>query len=249
MKKICVFLMTASMFLGFNAMADKLRLGTEGAYAPWNFIDESGKLAGFEIDLGNELCKRAGYECTWVANEWDTIIPNLLAGNYDGIMAGMSITDERKQTIDFSNEYYPADPSRYIARKGDSFDFNNLKGKKIGVQGGTIQAAYAEENFKSNNTILSYGTGDQSVADLASGNVDLVLADRGFLEPFVKNSGGAVNFVGSEVSIGGGIGIGMRKADNSLETKMNKAIASVKADGTLDKLIKKYFEVGPFYSN
>ncbi|NKB75660.1 MAG: transporter substrate-binding domain-containing protein [Gammaproteobacteria bacterium] len=84
-----------------GAMADTVRIGTEGAYAPWNYLDDAGKLAGFEIDLGSDLCKRAALTCEFVANEWDSIIPNLIAGNYDVIMAGMSVTDERKQSINF----------------------------------------------------------------------------------------------------------------------------------------------------
>ena len=90
-------------------------MGTEGAYAPWNFVNDEGVLSGFEIELGNELCARAGFECEWVTNEWDSIIPNLVAGNYDTIIAGMSITDERDELIDFTQDYYPPDPSKWVA--------------------------------------------------------------------------------------------------------------------------------------
>ena len=230
------------------ANADTVRIATEGAYAPWNYLDDAGKLAGFEVDLGNELCKRAGVECEFVANEWDSIIPNLVAGNYDAIMAGMSITEERQQTIDFSADYYPPDPSLYAAASGASFDFDNLSGVKIGVQGATIQAAYVEETYGANNTVLSYETADQSVADLAAGNIDLLLADGQFLDPVIKASGGALAFTGPEVMIGGGVGIGMRKGDTKLAEAMAGALESVKADGTLDKLIMEYFETGPFYN-
>ena len=249
MKKILAFFMAFGLLMGTAYANDKLRMGTEGAYAPWNFINEDGDVAGFEIDLGNELCKRAGYDCEWVVNEWDTIIPNLVAGNYDTIIAGMSITDERKQSINFTQDYYPPDPSKFAVMAGAKIDFNNLKGQKIGVQGGTIQAAYVESNFAGNNTILSYETGDQSVADLAAGNVDVVLADGSFLKPIIDGSNGALKLDGPDILIGGGVGMGMRKGDNDLEMRMNKAIDSVKADGTLDALIKKYFDAGPFYAN
>lgn len=245
MKKLLVTALLGALVLASPAMADKVRIASEGAYAPFNYMDDSGKIAGFEVELGNELCQRAELECEWVVNEWDTIIPNLRAGNYDAIMAGMSITDERKKSIDFSDEYFPPDPSKFATAKGANYDFSALKGKKIGVQGGTIQAAYAEEKYKADNDILSYETGDQSVADLMAGNVDVVLADGSFLEPVVKGSAGAVEFAG-EVLIGGGIGVGMRQGDELAE-KMNKAIASMKADGSLDKLIMEYFEKGPFY--
>lgn len=231
------------------AQADTVRIGTEGAYVPWNYIDDAGKIAGFEVDLGNELCKRANLECEFVTNEWDSIIPNLVAGNYDAIMAGMSITEERAQTIDFSEEYYPPDPSKWAAAGGASFDFDNLSGVKIGAQEATIQANYVGQNLGDGNTILSYDTFDQSVADLMAGNIDLLLADGEALTPVIKASEGAIEFTGPEVMLGGGVGIGMRKGDAELQAAMAEALASVKADGTLDKLILAFFEKGPFYSN
>ena len=247
MKKILATVMIGAMAFATDAMAEKVRLASEGAYAPFNYMDDSGKLAGFEVDLGNDLCQRAGLECEWVVNEWDTMIPNLIAGNYDGIMAGMSITDERKESIDFSAEYFPPDPSKFVTLKGTDVDPAALKGNKIGVQGGTIQAAYAEENFGEGNTILSFETGDQSIADLAAGNVDVVLADGSFLEPAVKGSGGMIEFVGGELLIGGGVGIGMRKGEAELQAKLGAALEAAKADGTVDKLIMEYFEKGPFF--
>jgi polar amino acid transport system substrate-binding protein len=248
MKKLILPIALAASMLAAPAMSDTVRIGTEGAYAPWNFLDDNGKLAGYEIDLGAALCAEAGLTCEFVANEWDSIIPNLVAGNYDAIMAGMSITDERLETINFSKEYYPADPSRFAAAAGESFDFSALSGKKIGVQGATIQAAYAEETYGGNNTILSFETPDQSVADLAAGNIDLLLADGSFLEPVVKGSNGAMALVGSDIAIGGGVGIGMRKKDTQLSDQLNAALATLKSNGTVDKLIMEYFEKGPFFS-
>lgn len=248
MKKLLLSIALASAVISAPAMSETVRIGTEGAYAPYNYVDDNGKLAGYEIDLGNALCAEAGLTCEFVANEWDSIIPNLIAGNYDAIMAGMSITDERKQTINFSEEYYPSEPSKFAAASGTSFDFANLSGKKIGVQGATIQAAYAEENFGDNNTILAFGTFDQSVADLAAGNLDILLADGDPLVPVIEASAGALAFVGDGVRIGGGVGIGMRKKDTELAGKMNAAIAALKANGSVDKLIKEYFDNGPFYA-
>lgn len=247
MKKMLTSLGLVAALMSGAAAAESVRIGTEGAYAPWNYIDDGGNLAGFEIDLGAELCKKAGVTCEFVQNEWDSIIPNLIAGNYDMIMAGMSITDERKQTIDFSDAYYPPDPSKYIGMKGMSADFSNLSGKRIGVQGATIQSAYAEETYSGKNTIVSYETPDQSIADLMAGNIDLLLADGSFLQPVVDGSGGAVSFVGPDVMIGGGVGIGMRKTDKDLAMKMGKALEAAKKDGTVDRLIKKYFDQGPFF--
>jgi len=250
MKKLVLSCVLAVSMLAAPVMAsDTIRFGTEGAYAPYNYVDDSGKLAGYEIDLGNALCKQAGLTCEWVVNEWDSIIPNLIAGNYDGIMAGMSVTDERKKTINFSDEYYPVALSLYAAAAGNKIDLAALKGKKIGVQGATIQAGFAEKNYAANNTILSFETFDQSVADLMAGNIDILLADGDPLIPVVEGSKGALVFLGDGVRIGGGNAIGLRKKDVELAKTLNSALAALKKDGTVDKLIKKYFDNGPFYSN
>lgn len=231
----------AALTIGAQA-ADVIRIGTEGAYAPWNYVDDDGKLAGFEIELGNTICEKAGLSCEFVQNEWDTIIPNLLAGNYDVIMAGMSITEERLQTINFSDDYYPPELSLFVTAAGSTLDPATLKGAKIGVQGATIQAGYAEEHYAADNTILSYETADQSIADLSAGNVDVVLADGGYLKPIVEGSGGALVFVGEGASIGGGVGAGMRKEDAELKTKFDAAIGAMKADGSLNEIIKSWFD-------
>lgn len=234
------------------ASAETLRVGSEGAYPPWNYIDENtGKLAGYEIDLANEICAKIQYECVFVQNEWDSIIPNLIGGNYDIIMAGMSVTDERKKTIHFSQEYYPSDPSKYAAAVGSSFDFDNLKGYKIGVQGATIQAGYLEDVMGNDNTILSYETPDQSVADLVAGNIDILFADGSFIDPII-NSLDDYEIVGPNVDIGGGVAGGMRHQDEALLAKIDEAITELKAEGVVDQLIAEYFEgaaAGPFFSD
>jgi len=249
MKKI-ILAAVAALALGGSAMAqESIRIATEGAYAPWNFLDDSGKPAGFEIDLGNAICEKAGLTCEWLINDWDSIIPNLLAGNYDLIMAGMSITDERLETIDFTQNYFPPDPSKFVAMAGTEIDFAALSGKRVGVQGGTIQAAYAEENFASDNTIVTFTTADQAMADLAAGNLDTILADGAYLEPVVTASGGAIAFVGEDVLIGNGVGGGLRKDDADLKAKLDETLTALKADGTVDELIAKWFEGrGPYFA-
>lgn len=240
----------ALLALTAGANAAATRLGTEGAYPPYNYVDDNGKVGGFDIDLGNELCKRAGLECVWVVNEWDTIIPNLIAGNYDAILADMSITDERKQTIDFSENYFPPDPSNFLSLAGKIFDYTALKGFKIGAQTGTIQANWLTQNLKADNTLLTYQTIDQAVADLNAGNIDLILADGSFVGEQVAGSNGALKSDGPDIPIGDGAGIGLRKADTELKGKLNAALEAVKADGWLDAQIIKYFPdlgPGPFF--
>ena len=163
-------------------------------------------------------------------------------------MAGMSVTEERRETIEFSAEYYPPDPSRYAGTPGVQVDWDNMQNLKIGAQAATIHAAYLEANLAANNTILQYETPDQSVADLVAGNIDVLLADNSFLAPIVEGSGGAIALVGHEVSIGGGVAMGLRKDDGELIGKLNSALAEMKKDGSVDKLIMEYFEVGPFYA-
>ncbi|MGV8855559.1 MAG: transporter substrate-binding domain-containing protein [Devosia sp.] len=249
MKKL--ILAAATMIaLGATAQAaDTVRIATEGAYAPYNFLDDSGKPAGFEIDLAAAMCAQAALTCEVITNDWDSIIPNLLAGNYDVIMAGMSITDERKQSIDFTQNYFPPDPSRFIAAAGAGINPDALEGKRVGVQGGTIQASYAEANLAGGNTIVSFGTADQAMADLGAGNLDTILADGTYLEPVVAASNGAFEFVGDDVMIGDGIGAGMRKDEAELKGKLNDALTALKKDGTVDKLIAQWFDgKGPYFA-
>ncbi|HQZ13227.1 MAG TPA: transporter substrate-binding domain-containing protein [Devosia sp.] len=251
MKRLAIAAAAAFVVLTGAAYAQTTtRIGTEGAYAPWNFVNADGKLAGFDIDVGNELCKRAGLQCEFIQTAWDTIIPNLNAGNFDIIMAGMSITDERKAAIDFTADYSPPETSSFLSAAATAFDYNALKGIKIGTQGGTIQAAYADANLKDGNTLVSFETADAALADLSAGNVDVVLADNSTNQETVASSGGALKVDGPQIPIGGGVGAGVRKADTELKTKLDTALAEAKADGTIDKLIVQWFPErgpGPYY--
>jgi len=246
MKKLILAAATLAALSTSGYAQETVRIATEGAYAPWNFLDDAGKPAGYEIDLAAAICEKAVLTCEVVTNDWDSIIPNLLAGNYDVIMAGMSVTDERKETVDFADEYKPADPSRFVAAPGAGIDFAALTGKRIGVQGGTIQEAYANSELGTGNTVVAFGTADQAMADLAGGNLDIILADGAYLEPIVAT--GQVEFVGEPVVIGGGVAPALRKDETELKTTINTALEALKADGTVDTLIAKWFDgAGPFY--
>ena len=161
-----------------------VRMGTEGAYPPWNFINDAGDVDGFERELGDELCKRAELNCEWVTNEWDSIIPNLVSGNYDVIIAGMSITDERDEVIDFTQNYTPPDPSAYLAAS----DGVDLTAGVIAAQTGTIQANYVAE---SGATLVEFATPDETIAAVKNGEADAVLADASYLAPFSGRRYGA----------------------------------------------------------
>lgn len=233
MKKLLLASAMLALTAGF-ASADVVRLATEGAYPPFNFIDDKGEVAGFEREFGDEICKRAALECTWTTNEWDSIIPNLQSGNYDVIIAGMSITDERKKVIDFTQNYYPPAASAYVAASADA----DIKTGVVSAQVSTIQAAYVAE---SGATLLEFPTPDETVAAVRNGEAAAVFADKDYLRPFVDESNGELQFVGEDVSIGGGVGLGIRQSDTELKGKLDGAISAMKADGSLNTLIEKYF--------
>lgn len=220
-----------------SAFADghAVRMGTEGAYPPYNFINDQGEVDGFERELGDELCKRAALDCTWVTNDWDSIIPNLVSGNYDAIIAGMSITDERDEVIDFTQAYIPPSPSAYMTLAGEDVD---LEGGVIAAQTGTIQAGHIAATGA---TLVEFATPDETIAAVRNGEADAVLADKDFLDPFVNESGGELVLAG-EVPLGGGIGLGIRESDGELKDKLDAVITEMKADGSLNTMLVKWFE-------
>jgi len=238
MKKLIIATLAAAFMAGsaYGADMKKIRMGTEGAYAPYNFVNDKGEIDGFERELGDKLCEIAKLDCTWVKNDWDSIIPNLVSGNYDTIMAGMSITAERDKTIDFTQEYFPADPSAYMALKGAAAGVT--KGI-VAAQKATIQASYVAS---SGATVVEFDTADETIAAVKSGEADAVLADRAFLKKFVDESKGELVFIGEGVAIGGGVGMGIRESDSDLKAKFDAAITTVKKDGTLSKIIAKWFD-------
>ncbi|MEZ5686230.1 MAG: transporter substrate-binding domain-containing protein [Paracoccaceae bacterium] len=227
-----LILSTAALALsaGF-AMADTVRMGTEGAYPPYNFIDDKGEVAGFEREVGDELCKRAELTCEWVTNEWDSIIPNLVSGNYDTIIAAMSINDERRQNIDFTTPYFPPAASAYLSMNAEV-----PADAMIAAQTNTIQSEYVAQ---SGATLVEFDTIDDAVAAAKNGEADAVFGDKEVLRPFAEGQGLA--WAGEEVFLDEGIGVGVRKSDGELKEKLNAAIDSMKADGSLNALLVKHF--------
>ncbi|MDO6798634.1 transporter substrate-binding domain-containing protein [Shimia thalassica] len=237
MKKLILGTAILALSAGIASASEVVRMGTEGAYPPYNFINDAGEVDGFERELGDELCKRARLTCEWVTNEWDSIIPNLVSANYDTIIAGMSITKERDEVIDFTQNYTQPDPSGYLALTRSDPD---LKGGIIAAQTGTIQAAHIAS---SGATLVEFATPDETIAAVRNGEADAVLADDAYLRPIAEENDDLEMLKKTEL-LGGGVGMGLRESDRDLRAKFDAAIASMKADGSLNKLIMKW-EIGP----
>ncbi len=252
MKKVFAIFVVAILLAAGTVHAKewkKVRIGVEGAYPPFSSVTPSGELVGFDIDIAKALVKAMGAEVKLVAQDWDGIIPALLARKYDAIIASMSITEERKKKVAFSNKYYNT-PAKFICKKGMMTKFSKeaIKGKNIGVQRATIHDKYLTDNYGKDVKIKRYGTQDEAYLDLAAGRCDLLMADsvalsEGFL---MKPEGKDFQFIGPDLTdkrwFGEGAGIAIRKGDKELAAKFNKAIKQIRADGTYKKIQDKYFD-------
>ncbi|MCQ1547453.1 MAG: ABC transporter substrate-binding protein [Candidatus Accumulibacter phosphatis] len=256
MKKM--LLLSALLALSTASVSAKdwtdIRMASEGAYPPFNEIGANGALKGFDIDIGNALCAEMKAKCTWVKQEWDGMIPALMARKFDAIVASMSITEERKAKVDFTNKYY-ASPVVLIAKTGLPLrpELASLKGKKVAVQRGTVADNFATKYWDGKGVeIVRYGKQDEAYLDLKSGRVDATFADYweaygGFL---TKPEGAGYAVLGEQLYgknaeeravIGEGIGIAVRKKDQDLKAQLNKALAAVRANGKYEEIRKKYF--------
>lgn len=234
----------------FAANAQDLRLGVEPGYAPFEVKTPEGKLAGFDIDLGNELCKRITANCTWVEGEFDGLIPSLKAKKIDAILSSMSITEQRQKEIDFTDKMYGT-PARLVAASGSKLlpTVGALQGKHVGVFQGTTAETYAKELWATKGIdVVSYQSQDQVYADLVNGRLDVAFQDAvAANEGFIKQpQGKGFAFAGPEVNeekyFGVGAGIGLRKTDTALKAQLNKALADMIKDGTYATIAKKYFD-------
>ncbi|WP_233855818.1 ABC transporter substrate-binding protein [Paraburkholderia sp. HD33-4] len=254
MKKLLAALtvaLIATVSIGAHAKDwSTIRFGVDASYPPFESKGSDGKLVGFDIDLGNEICKRVGAKCVWVENDFDGMIPALKAKKFDGVLSSMSMTPQRAEQIAFSSKLFNT-PTRLVAKQGSGIlpTAESLKGKTVGVEQGTIQETYAKTYWEpAGAKVVPYQNQDQVYADLISGRLDAALqdavqADQGFLQ---TPRGKGFAFVGKDLVdpkiLGNGAGIGMRKEDTDLKAKVDKAIADMIKDGTYKKIEKKYFD-------
>ena len=227
---------------------DKLRIGVEGAYPPFSWKEADGTLKGFDIDIALALCEKMGRECELVEQDWDGIIPALMAKKYDAIVASMSITEERKKRVDFSQKYYNT-PNNFVAAKGSDIEISaeGLAGKAVGAQRGTTHQCFVEK-FYPDADLRLYGTQEEVFLDLAAGRIDTQISDsiqaeEGFLN---TDAGKDFEFVGGDQfdleCYGEGAGIAVRKGEDDLRESFNAAIKAIRDDGTYKSINDKYFK-------
>ncbi|MGA2637912.1 transporter substrate-binding domain-containing protein [Methylocella sp.] len=227
----------------------EVRIASEGARPPYNYIDGNNELAGFEIDLGRDLCARMKVTCRFVSQDWDGLIPGLLNNQYDAVMAALEITDAAREKIAFTKPYVRM-PSAFMAAKQSAIADTTpegLKGKTIGVEAGGAHESYLDDVYGQSN-IRPYATIEEAILDLAEGRVDLVIGDKDALMDFLKTRKEAqcCALVGDAphdpTYFGDGIGVGLRKQDIELKAMFDKALDASVADGSFAKIRAKYFD-------
>ena len=235
------------------AQAADLKVAIDPTYEPFTYKTSDGKPTGFDVDIANAVCAELKRNCVFVEQVWDSMIPGLQAKKYDVIVSSLSITEERKRVIDFSDRYYKT-PSAIVVKKGTTYTGPaSLKGKKIGVLKGSTQEKWALGELKpAGVTVVPYEAQDQVYLDINAGRLDGTVADKvevhgGFLR---KPEGKDYGYVGhdqfEEKYYGEGIGIGMRKNQKELKEQINQAIKTIRSNGTYATIAKKYFDFDPY---
>ncbi len=256
-----------SLFLTISANADKIRIGTEGAYPPWNSKDASGKLIGFEVELAWTLCRYIGQQCEIVEQDWDGMIPALIMRKFDAIMAGMSITAERQKAISFSQGYADEVASLAVMKGSDLEGIDTseginltkktgavkkdlktltsaLAGKTVCTQTATIHQNFLESGDVGKINVRTYKTQDEVNLDLTSGRCDVALAAAVAFTDYAEKSGKSVVLVGPTFSggaFGNGVGVGIRKDDTELLNAFNRAIDKARKNGDISRIATKWF--------
>ncbi|WP_417597318.1 transporter substrate-binding domain-containing protein [Pararhodobacter oceanensis] len=239
--------MAALAFAAPAVAQDTLRIGVEGAYPPFSYKESDGTLAGFDIEIAHALCAEMQRDCELVEQEWDGMIPALLGRRFDAIIASMSITEERRRQIDFSDRYYQT-PARIVAPVDAEFEgtAEGLAGRRIGVQRGATHQCYAEKAFPEAEIVL-YGTQEEVFRDLVLGRIDAQLSDSLIAEEsFLSTDEGAdYGFVGGDHldvdCYGEGVGVALRQNEDALREAFSAAILAIRENGTYAEINDSYF--------
>ncbi|MGD9510393.1 MAG: transporter substrate-binding domain-containing protein [Geminicoccaceae bacterium] len=249
-RRVLLGLFVASIALGVGevrpaaATGQSLKIAVEGEYPPFNQVDKKGKFTGFDVDIANAICKQLAASCKFVQQPWPSMIDGLIAGDYDLVISSLSITNARRQRIDFSEAYYTT-PAKFVAKKDLPLTatLNALKGRKVAVQKATTHERYLASRLGSGVEIVRYETLPAATADLAKGKVDVVFADALALsEGFLQTAKGkSFAFVGPDLLLGNGIGIGVKKGQPDLVAELNRALDAIRADGSYSEIGSKYF--------
>ena len=241
MKKLIIAAVLASVSLSASA-AETIRFATEAGYAPFEFVDSSNKIQGFDIDLANAMCKQMQATCTFTNQSFDSLIPSLKFRRIDAVISGMDITAERLKQVSFTNAYYD-NSAIFFAQKGKFADLAALKGKRVGIQNGTTHQKYLLDKHPE-ITAVPYDSYQNAVLDLKNGRIDAVFGDTAVVQEFLKQNpslGTVGNKITDQSYFGNGLGIAVRQNNTELLGKMNDALAKVRQDGTYKALYTKWF--------
>lgn len=242
MKKVLLATLLASLSLSATA-AQTIRFATEASYPPFESMDASNKIVGFDVDLANALCKEIDATCTFSNQSFDSLIPSLKFRRIDAIMAGMDITPEREKQVLFSNPYYD-NSALFVGQKGKVADIAALKGKKVGVQNGTTHQKFIMDKHPE-ITLVPYDSYQNAKLDLQNGRIDAVFGDTAVVTEWLKAEP-KLAAIGDKVTdkgyFGTGLGIAVRQGNTDLQAKFNTALEKVKKDGTYQTIYEKWFQ-------
>ncbi|MCE8025353.1 transporter substrate-binding domain-containing protein [Billgrantia aerodenitrificans] len=253
MKKAFIASLTGIVLVFGQAHArdsyDHVRFGVDVPYEPMQYRTPAGELTGFDIDLGNALCEQMGITCEWIEQQWDGIIPGLMARNYDAIMSSMTINEERRAQVLFSDAYFTP-PSAWFGPVDTDIEMpseESLAGRTLGVQRGTLQDSYATDFYGDVASVRRYSSVDDMLLDMESGRLDLVFVNYPVGKTTLLDSErGEYRVVGEMIRepyeyFGDGIAIAFRPRDEALAERFNEALAALKEDGTYDEIHDRYF--------
>lgn len=244
-----VLIAAAIALLGLTRLASAddtvIRIATEGAYPPFNYMQPDGSIAGLDVDMANALCAEMKAKCTIVTQDWDGMIPALTGRKFDAIIASMSITEERKKKIDFTDKYYTT-PLAVVVTKDSTLagvGVADMAGKTVGAQAGTTQANYSDDVYAKNGAAIRlYPTQDEAAADLQNGRIDALISDKFVVVDWLNKAGKTCcKLLGDVPGTETEAGIALRKGDDALRERFNKAIKAIVADGTYGKIVANYF--------